>query len=362
MGKTSKEYQAERKAKGLCGSCGNKVVPGKSRCQRCIDKAKDRYRKKQGRPRKPPTDKKEKAKHDWYRERYEARKAAGLCVNCGEPKSDESVYCQTCLDRQRKRQRRRAANLSKDQTKQEAEQVAQRQQEGRCLDCGADERFSDERCRRCWALWQEREHGLSRHDARKAAKLCQKCPEVVDTDGVNCSACEDRRRQQREAYRREGKCTGCGRPTTGSSKCEKCKQYHRDLTAKRREQRICVKCGKMPPEAGKTTCKACTKDNRKRDRKKRVKLKDEVMAAYGGPICAGCGEDEVEILEIDHINGGGNAHRKSLVGPGGKVTNMTSAQFYRWLRDQGYPPGFRVLCPTCNKKAHKQIPLPSEGT
>jgi hypothetical protein len=71
---------------------------------------------------------------------------------------------------------------------------------------------------------------------------------------------------------------------------------------------------------------------------RRVKL--ETMARYGG-ICVCCKESEPVFLTIDHQSGGGGAHRRSL---GGK----TGAAFYRWLRDQGYPPGYRVLCFNCN--------------
>lgn len=61
--------------------------------------------------------------------------------------------------------------------------------------------------------------------------------------------------------------------------------------------------------------------------------------AYGGPICACCGETHIEFLSIDHIHGGGTRHRRDIGG---------SARIYRWLRDQDYPPGFRVLCMNCN--------------
>jgi len=58
--------------------------------------------------------------------------------------------------------------------------------------------------------------------------------------------------------------------------------------------------------------------------------------AYGGK-CACCGFDQPNALVIDHINGGGNKHRKEI-GP----------LLYRWLKEQGYPSGFQVLCANCN--------------
>ena len=76
----------------------------------------------------------------------------------------------------------------------------------------------------------------------------------------------------------------------------------------------------------------------------RRRLKLEAFAAYTspecatGPECACCGEDTVDFLTIDHINGGGNEHRRQMNG-----TNP-----YRWLKKHGYPPGYQVLCFNCN--------------
>ena len=79
--------------------------------------------------------------------------------------------------------------------------------------------------------------------------------------------------------------------------------------------------------------------NEKR-RLREEKNKATVFNAYGGYICACCGETERVFLTIDHINGGGTAHRKKVKG-GGKTT-------YRWIRKNNYPKGFQVLCFNCN--------------
>ena len=70
------------------------------------------------------------------------------------------------------------------------------------------------------------------------------------------------------------------------------------------------------------------------------KLKQTVMDHYSeGPAnCKICGTSDLRILTIDHMNGGGKQHRISINAKGG------GAQFYRWLRDQGYPSGYQVLC------------------
>ena len=62
--------------------------------------------------------------------------------------------------------------------------------------------------------------------------------------------------------------------------------------------------------------------------------------AYGGPKCKCCGEKTIEFLTLDHINGGGNKHRKEIGGAGSKML--------LWLKGNGYPSGIQVLCYNCN--------------
>lgn len=76
---------------------------------------------------------------------------------------------------------------------------------------------------------------------------------------------------------------------------------------------------------------------RETERNRNREIKKEIMAHYGGK-CECCGEDRIEFLSIDHVNGGGNKHRKEL----GNVS------FYGWLRKQSFPGGYRVLCMNCN--------------
>jgi len=73
------------------------------------------------------------------------------------------------------------------------------------------------------------------------------------------------------------------------------------------------------------------------------KLRIEVLTGYGGtpPKCSCCNEIHEEFLCIDHINGGGRKHRETL--------NISEGHnFYRWLRKNKFPEGFRVLCHNCN--------------
>lgn len=75
------------------------------------------------------------------------------------------------------------------------------------------------------------------------------------------------------------------------------------------------------------------------------KAREEVLKRYGG-ACTCCGETRLPFLAIDHIEGGGNKHRREA-----KYSNL----FY-WLRQNGYPSGFQVLCHNCNMaKAYHDI-------
>lgn len=71
------------------------------------------------------------------------------------------------------------------------------------------------------------------------------------------------------------------------------------------------------------------------------KLRQLVLNQYGRS-CACCGESIEAFLAIDHINGGGNTHRKSI-----------TTGFYQWLKNNHCPPGFQTLCHNCNKAKHR---------
>ena len=75
--------------------------------------------------------------------------------------------------------------------------------------------------------------------------------------------------------------------------------------------------------------RAQAKANHRRER-------EECFEVYG-KICACCGESRYEFLSIDHINGGGRQHRKTVT------------KTCRWLVKQGFPKGYRVLCHNCNQ-------------
>lgn len=83
------------------------------------------------------------------------------------------------------------------------------------------------------------------------------------------------------------------------------------------------------------------------NRKSLRKLKREVMDAYGG-ICVCCGETELAFLTIDHADDNGAEHRREMAAESGFEYSQAGARTYRWLRKNGYPEGFRVMCANCN--------------
>ncbi len=75
----------------------------------------------------------------------------------------------------------------------------------------------------------------------------------------------------------------------------------------------------------------------------RTDLRMNVFIHYseGEPKCACCGEKDLDILTIDHVDGGGRKQQRDMGIPGG-------SGLCQWLRSNGFPPGYQVLCHNCN--------------
>ena len=68
-------------------------------------------------------------------------------------------------------------------------------------------------------------------------------------------------------------------------------------------------------------------------------LKQSIFNHYG-QSCLCCGEKRIEFLSIDHINGGGNKHRKEI---------GSNLAFYSWIVRNHFPDFLRILCHNCNQ-------------
>ena len=133
---------------------------------------------------------------------------------------------------------------------------------------------------------------------------------------------------------------------------EKAKKYYKEyykkhkeqsrLKSKRWSQANREKVQKYQKEYRRKNLERLSEHNRKYWKYYSQKIRREVLSHYSGdpPSCSCCGENHLEFLTIDHIYGGGNKQKKKI----GKV----GWAFPKWLKDNNYPDGYRVLCYNCN--------------
>lgn len=227
---------------------------------------------------------------------YKERVSQGLCGKCGNPRNAESKsLCDNCREKERKRAAKRREESKAN---------------GLCGSCGSRPCADGKRrCEVCLAGSAASTRRASRR--RKAAGLCQTCGKPPIPGKTVCQTCSDNATKIAAARyhqrRQDGKCSYCDNdPAEGSTMCS----YHIEQTRQQRET-----------------------------------LKREIMEAYGGCKCSHCEESDLRFLEVDHINGGGRKHLREEVKGSGH-------SFYQWLKRNNFPKGFRVLCRTCNSKAH----------
>lgn len=82
-------------------------------------------------------------------------------------------------------------------------------------------------------------------------------------------------------------------------------------------------------------------------------LKTKILSSYSNPpeipVCNNCGEQDIDVLCLDHLKGGGSKHRRSL--------RKEGIRFYEWIMRSGFPKGYQVLCYNCNTKKSKYMHL-----
>lgn len=122
---------------------------------------------------------------------------------------------------------------------------------------------------------------------------------------------------------------------------------------------VCKKCGDVLTADNcyhgwfKTSHYVCKFCDRKRKRDKSLELKLETLSAYGNK-CVCCLETKIEFLTIDHIDGKGAEHRKSLgLSYGSDEKTVAGHNFYKWLKVNNFPKdNFQILCFNCNYAKH----------
>ena len=194
---------------------------------------------------------------------------------------------------------------------------------------------------------------------RKKA-LCYDCSQKAQAGMSRCLRCLEAIKSRRTKRIDLGLCECCGqRAEVGRRKC----RPHMDRDNRReavkmntrRKSGLCVACGKRRISKGSVSrCRPCLDrtnnaerrwrpERRKKSMNYRRRLRSTALQAYGGR-CACCGEAERNFLCIDHVEDNGAVHRREIGGTGDRI--------YRWLRDNGYPDGFQLLCANCNMGKH----------
>lgn len=142
-----------------------------------------------------------------------------------------------------------------------------------------------------------------------------------------------------------GLCKDCKSPhSSGKQRCDPCRAAQMEKHRRKQEDRsrlgLCVNC-KAEATPGLKKCQKCTIIASVHSKKITQRAKIHAMNAYGGCQCACCGETNLPMLSLDHINQDGAEDRRRNASLGNRCQ-------YKILKSLGYPPGFRVLCYNCN--------------
>lgn len=238
-------------------------------------------------------------------EKLEYRKANNLCPRDGRPNVPGRKLCEKCL---------KAAAIKTKRYKDKQKSA------GNCVNCGGLT-SNNNLCDTCGpkANAASAKSQLKHYQSCKDNGVCVVCGNMVENEKTLCGQClDDKTRYQKDrsdSFVDDNKCCVCGNndPIDGGKRCQIC-------IDKRNEW-----------YQGSTTQ---TKDKVRRDENRAI-----VLTHYGGK-CVECNESKPTCLAIDHIEGGGNTHRKKI----GKY----GSGFFKWLIDNDFPEGFQILCHNCN--------------
>lgn len=222
--------------------------------------------------------------------------------------------------------------------------------------CGAVPTPSYTTCANCRAKRGER------YRLQKALRSCMRCGQPA-TAGVFCQSHAEANKMAISARRtilkqavfdQYGPCSCCGESHVEFLTIDHIKgdgaKHRKNLAADKlyrwlrdnkfprdNFQSLCLNCNSSKGAFGccphiQVTAPKSNVARRNRERKA------EVIRHYGGE-CRCCGLGELMFLTINHDNGGGKQHRKKTGG---------GSSFYRWLKREGLPGGFSVMCWNCN--------------
>jgi hypothetical protein len=143
-----------------------------------------------------------------------------------------------------------------------------------------------------------------------------------------------------------GLCGWCSKPRADSKStyfCKDCRakatQWSREWRQRADDKGLCYSCGRMPQ--GRTRkCESCLKKAADRTVIWKHQIFKKIFDHYGR-TCACCGESNLGLLSIDHINNDGYKQRIN------KKNNSGYSYYYKIVKD-GFPNDLQILCFNCN--------------
>lgn len=212
----AREVREARKAAGLCTECGERPPrPGYRDCWPCARERRQRVR--EALRRDPQGNRDRAADH------YQALKDAGLCPGCKGERDGKTLFCSKC----------KAIRAERNKVTYEKLKAA-----GKCTICGQPSPYA--KCRLCRGVGKDRPAWGRK---RKNAPL----PQAPPPPGTGY-----RTRLRERIYAEEGIVicgTCCKFPATHGTRCASCQEEQRDLARKRinfqgRDHR-CGLCGQV---------------------------------------------------------------------------------------------------------------------
>lgn len=116
---------------------------------------------------------------------------------------------------------------------------------------------------------------------------------------------------------------------------------HKDIEVKKAYQREYRRVKRLCPQFRERVKKEARRYY-KRDAET-TKLAVVNVLTGGEGTCRWCGQGDIDVLCVDHVENNGKQHAKECGYRGGMY-------LYKWLIKNDYPPGFQILCYNCNAK------------
>ena len=170
---------------------------------------------------------------------------------------------------------------------------------------------------------------------------------TVSPVGPNNLSLEDRVRP-----RQKPKCIKCGKRLKVGLNWSSGRRKHYDKTCNHCHAEKARKRYAKNPTSNSRACKKWHRKNKEKLSARAIlmhkKVKLEVFAHYSHrypPYCANpfgqhsAPYTDMRALSIDHVQGGGTVHRWKL--------GFSGYHFWTWLKKQGLPEGYQVLCMNC---------------